>query len=144
MAAVKTVINSLGKLVGWNSVTFRLLGRDVIGIAKIQYNDEQVSANAHGAGKYPVGIEDGNYTAAASVDLFNEEFRALQDALPSGGRIQDIEPFDITVSYLNGSNRVNDVLHNVRFLNNGVDVKQGDGKIVRSFNLAITHITHNA
>jgi len=139
-----TVINSLGKLVGWNAVTLRLLGRDVVGVSKIQYGDEQVSANSYGAGKFPVGIEDGNYTANASLDLFNEEFRALQDALPTGKRVQDIEPFDITVSFEQNGLRVTDILHGVRFTNNGVDVKQGDGKIVRSFTLALTHITHNA
>ena len=137
-----TVINSLGKLVGWNAITVRVLGRDLVGIAKIAYSDEQVSNNAPGAGKYPVGIEEGNYTATASIDLFNEEVRALQNALPIGKRLQDIAPFDITVSYVLNGNRVNDILHNVRFINNGVDVSQGDGKIVRSFNLALTHITH--
>ena len=139
-----TVINSLGKLVGWNAVTLRLLGRDVVGVSKIQYDDEQKSENSYGAGKFPVGIEDGNYAAKASIDLFNEEFRALQAALPAGTRIQDLTPFDITVSYARDGEVINDVLHNVRFLNNGVDVKQGDGKIVRAFNLALTHITHNA
>jgi len=138
------VVNSLGKLTGWNSVTARILGRDVVGISKVAYSDEQVSNNAMGAGSMPVGIEGGNYTANASVDLFEEEVRAIQTAMPAGVRVQDILPFDVIVSYaLPGGGRTTDVIHNCRFLNNGIEVKQGDGKIVRSFNLAVSHISHN-
>jgi hypothetical protein len=115
-----------------------------VGISKIAYADEQVSNNAMGAGSMPVGIEGGNYSASASFDLFKEEVRAIQTALPAGVRMQDIQPFDILVSYaIPGGGRRTDVIHNCRFLNNGVEVNQGDGKIVRSFNMATTHISHN-
>lgn len=138
------VINSLGKLKGWNSVTLRVLGRDVVGVAKIAYDDEQTHNNAYGAGKEPVGLEEGNYSAKASVDLFEEEVRALQNVIAPGARLQDIVPFPIIVSYETpGGGTVTDVIHNCRFMNNGIEVKQGDGKIVRSFNLAVTHITPN-
>lgn len=138
------VINSLGKLKGWNSVALRVLGRDVVGVAKIAYSDEQSHANAYGAGKEPVGLEEGNYTATASIDLFDEEVRALQGVIPPGLRMQDIAPFPVVVSYETPGGGTNtDIIHNCRFMNNGIEVKQGDGKIVRSFNLAVTHITHN-
>lgn len=139
------VVNSLGKLKGWNSVTTRLLGRDVVGIAKVQYDDDKPSPNAFGAGGYPVGIEDANYTAKASIDLFDEEVREIMKALPAGKRMQDITPFDIPVSFeVPGTGeRQTDIIHNCRFTNVGLEVKQNDGKIVRSFNLAVTHITHN-
>lgn len=140
-----TVVNSLGKLTGWNSVTARVLGRDVVGISKVAYSDEQVSNNAMGAGSMPVGIEGGNYSATASIDLFEKEVRALQAALPPGWRLQDLRPFDIVVSYaLPEGGVITDIIHNCRFMNNGVEINQGDGKIVRSFNLAVTHITHNS
>ncbi|MBK5213364.1 MAG: hypothetical protein JJE55_06865 [Flavobacteriaceae bacterium] len=138
-----TVINSLGKLKGWNSVTLRLFARDVVGVAKIAYGDEQSHANAYGAGKEPVGLEEGNYTATASIDLFDEEVRALQSVIPPGLRMQDIVPFPIIVSFeIPGGGTSTDVIHNCRFMNNGIEIKQGDGKIVRSFNLAVTHITN--
>jgi hypothetical protein len=139
-----TVVNSLGKLTGWNAVTARILGRDVVGISKIQYDDEQQSNNAMGAGKMPVGIEDGNYIAKASIDLFEEEVRAIQNSIPPGTRLQDIAPFPIIVSYaIADGARITDSILNCRFLNNGIEINQGDGKIVRSFNLAVTHILHN-
>lgn len=135
------VTNSLGRLVGWNSITIRLFGRDVIGVKSISYDDQQEVDNEMGAGKYPVGETDGVYTAKAAIELLNEEYLGIQKSLPKGKRIQDIDATDILVSYTYQDEVVTDILHNVRFKNNGVDVKQGDGSIVRKFDLKISHIT---
>lgn len=140
------IVNSFGKLTGWNSVTLRLFGRDVVGIRRIQYSDEQQIENAYGAGKMPVGEEEGNYSATAAIDLLNEEVFAIQNALPAGMRMQDIPNFDIVVSYeygATGALRRTDIIHNCRFTNNGLEVNQGDGSIVRSFTLKVSHISHN-
>lgn len=140
------IVNSFGKLTGWNSITLRLFGRDVVGIRRVQYNDEQAITNAYGAGKMPVGEEEGNYSATAAIDLLNEEVFAIQNALPPGMRIQDIPPFDIVVQYEYGATNLlkrTDIIHNCRFTNNGVEVNQGDGSIVRSFTLKTSHISHN-
>lgn len=140
------IVNSLGKLTGWNSITLRIFGRDVVGIRRVQYSDEQAIVNGYGAGKMPVGEEEGNYSATASIDLLNEEVLAIQNALPPGTRLQDIPGFDIVVSYeygATGTLKRTDIIHNCRFTNNGVEVSQGDGAIVRSFTLKTSHITHN-
>ena len=131
------IVNRLGKIAGWNSITFRAFGRDVIGIKKVAYDNE------YGAGGFPVGETEGNYQAKAGIDLLNEEYIALADSIPKGKRIQDITG-DIVVEYQYEGRKIKDVIHNVRFKNNGVDVKQGDGSIVRSFNLKTSHITWNA
>tara|TARA_R100001369_G_scaffold58031_1_gene84845 strand:- start:2805 stop:3236 length:432 start_codon:yes stop_codon:yes gene_type:complete len=140
-----TVVNSLGKLTGWNAITLRLLGRDVVGITKVQYNDEKTVEKHMGAGNYPVGKSSTNYTASASIDLYEEEVRELVKALPSGNRLQDIDDFDIVVSYaLPTGGTQKDILHNCSFSTNGKEVNQGDGRIIRSFDLNPTHITENA
>lgn len=118
----------------------------MVGIRRVQYSDEQAIVNGYGAGKMPVGEEEGNYSATASIDLLNEEVLAIQNALPPGTRLQDIPGFDIVVSYEDGATgtlKRTDIIHNCRFTNNGVEVSQGDGAIVRSFTLKTSHITHN-
>lgn len=137
------IVNGFGKLTGWNSITLRLLGRDVVGIRRIQYSDEQQVENGYGAGKMPVGEEEGNYSATAAIDLLNEEVAAIQNALPPNTRMQDIPWFDIVVTYERAGQQRTDIIHNCRFTNNGVEVNQGDGSIVRSFTLKTSHISHN-
>jgi hypothetical protein len=138
-----TIINSFGKMAGWNSVTCRLFGRDVVGISKIAYDDEQDKENVYGAGKMPIGQSEGNYKAKASIELTLEERLAIQNSLPFGVRIQDIAPFPVIVAYEYGGRVYKDVLMNCSFKNNGVDVKQGDKTISTNFDLNISHINWN-
>lgn len=138
------IINKFGKMAGWNSVTARVLGRDLVGIKKIAYSDEQDLENEYGAGGFPIGQSEGEYKAKSSIELTIEERLALQDSLPRGGRIQDIAPFSVIVSYDYLGTIYKDVIHNCRFMNNGIDVKQGDKTISTDHNLLTTHITWNA
>jgi len=138
-----TIINKFGKLAGWNSVTCRLLGRDVVGIRKVAYNDEVEMENEYGAGSMPIGHSDGNYKPSASIELTIEERLAIQASLPRGKRIQDIDPFSIIVTYDYEGAIYKDVIHNCRFKNNGVDVKQGDKSIATDHNLLTSHIDWN-
>jgi hypothetical protein len=137
------IINKLGTMAGWNSVTARILGRDIVGIKKVAYDDEQEKENEYGAGNMPIGQSNGNYKAKASLELTIEERLALQSSLPAGTRIQDIAPFPVIVSYDYNGVIFKDVLQNCSFMNNGVDVKQGDKTIATDFNLLISHIDWN-
>lgn len=138
-----TIINRFGTVAGWNSVTARILGRDIVGIKKVAYSDEQELENEYGAGNMPIGQSEGNYKAKASIELTLEERLALQGSLPRGKRIQDIAPFPIVVSYDYQGTIYKDVVHNCRFMDNGVDVKQGDKTISTDHNLLISHIDWN-
>jgi len=138
-----TIINSFGKLTGWNSLTFNILGRDVEGIAELEYTDEVKKDNEYGAGGFPLGQSQGNYSAKGSVTLYSEEIVALQGALPPGARMQDIPPFPGNSVYELNNVIVRDVLNNCSFMNIGKAVKQGDGKITHKCDLLISHIDWN-
>ena len=56
-----TIINKFGTMAGWNAVTARILGRDIVGIKKVAYSDEQELDNEYGAGIMPIGQSAGNY-----------------------------------------------------------------------------------
>ena len=139
------IINKFGKLTGWNKLTVNVMGRDLEGISRIAYDDVVKKQNAYGANKYPVGREEMNYEPGEPVlGLYQEEVRGLIASLKPGQRIQDIEPFDILVEYeLPSGVILRDRIRNAEFTNNGVDVKQGDGKIVTEFKLIISHIDWN-
>lgn len=138
------IINKFGTMQGWNSVKVNLLGRDVIGITAIKYDDTLTKENVYGAGKFPIGRSQGNYAATASITLLKEEADALRRSVPPGKRLQDIGAFDIPVVYEYDGPLGGDVIRNCEFTNNGVDVKQADGTIATEFTLITSHIDWNA
>lgn len=138
-----TIINKFGSITGWNHLTVRVLNRDLEAITELSYDDEQKMDNEYGAGKYPVGQSEGNYEAKASITLYSEEIVALQSSLPPGKRIQDIPAFPIVVQYERNGIITKDIIQNCRFKNNGKDLKQGDGKIVKQIDLLCSHIDWN-
>lgn len=140
-----TIINKFGTMKGWSSITVNLLGRDLEGISAISYTDNVEKENVKGAGSMPIGRSRGNYEAEASLTLYKEEVDALKLSLAPGKRIQDIAPFDIIVQYQTPEGPImKDIIHNAEFINDGVDVSQGDGTIATEYELIISHITWNA
>ncbi|QQV91581.1 hypothetical protein Peternella1_45 [Winogradskyella phage Peternella_1] len=139
-----TIINKFGTMQGWNDITVNLLSRDVEGITALKYDDTVTKENVPGAGMYPVGRSKGNYEATASITLYKEEADAIKSALATGGRLQDILPFDINVQYEKADGSiVKDRIRNCEFTNDGVDVSNGDGTISIEYTLIVSHIEWN-
>lgn len=130
-------------MIGWSKVTVHLFGRNLVGIRKVSYNDETERENEYGAGNMPIGQSEGNYKAEASIELTLDEVHAIQQAIPAGGRIQDIPPFDIIVQYEYRNKIVTDRIRNCRFMGNGVDVSQNDKTIAQDYTLLVSHIEWN-
>lgn len=139
-----TIINSLGKLQGWNNITTNLFARDVVGITELSYDDTTKKENVMGAGQFMVGRSEGNYEAKASITLLKEEIDAILDTLPPGTRLQDIEASDIVVQYALKTGKIRkDIIRNAEFTGNSIDIKQGDGTIATKCELIISHIDWN-
>lgn len=140
----KSIINSLGKLQGWNNITTNLFGRDVVGIEEISYSDNIKKENAYGAGGMPVGRTESNYEAKASITLLKEEVDAIRKTLPPGKRLQDIDMSDIVVEYATKSGEImRDTIRNAEFTGSEIQVKQGDGSIAMKLELIVSHIDWN-
>jgi hypothetical protein len=138
-----TIINKFGKLAGWSSITVNLLGRDVEGIIELAYNDGTEKENFYGAGNMPVGRGVGNYSAKASITLYQEEIVALQRSLGPGGRLEDIAPFDINVHYEYRDFIYKDRIRNCEFPGRGTEIKQNDKTIAYKFDLLVSHVDWN-
>lgn len=120
-----------GKLYDWADIVVAIAGVPITGIVEMEYADKQDIQQKYGAGRYPVGYSKGRITSTAKIVLYQEEIEAMQSVAPNG-RLQDIAPFNITVSYMPNSGVVKtDKLRNCIFLNNGRSWKEGDtGKTV--------------
>lgn len=141
--AQATIINKFGRIAGWNSLTIRFLNRNIEAVTELEYDDDQVMDNEHGAGKYPLGQSEGNYNAKAAVTLYAEELNSLVASLPPGTRIQDIPAFEIIAQYEYNGFVMKDVIRNCRFKNNGRSPKQGEGKMLKKIEILTSHIDWN-
>ena len=132
-----------GKLYDWADIVLVIAGVPVTGITGIEYKDEQDIVTKYGAGRYPVGFAKGRITSTGKITLYQEEVEAMQRQSLTG-RLQDIAPFDIIVSYLPDTGIVSiDKLRNCMFKNNGRGWKEGDTGQEVEIDLVMSHIQWN-
>ena len=129
-----------GKLYDWADVVVAVAGVPVTGITGVEYKDDQDVQLKYGAGRNPVGYAKGRITPSAKISLYQEEVEAMQAVAPNG-RLQDIAPFTITVSYMAESGIIKtDKLRNCVFKNNGRGWKEGETGHVVQLDLVLSHI----
>lgn len=129
-----------GTAYSWADIHINILGVLVSGVDAINYEEEDEMEDNYGAGRRPVSRGYGNINATGSITLHAEEVAALQEAAPNG-RIQDIPPFDIPVSYVPSSGKVvTDIIKNAQFTKNVRDVSQNDKKIPVEIPLQLSHV----
>ena len=132
-----------GKLYDWADIVLVIAGVPVTGITGIEYKDDQDIVTKYGAGRYPVGFAKGCITSTGKITLYQEEVEAMQRQSLTG-RLQDIAPFDIIVSYLPDTGIVSiDKLRNCMFKNNGRGWKEGDTGQEVEIDLVMSHIQWN-
>ncbi len=115
-----------GVAYSWGDIVMTIGGVPVSGITAIEYEDKQEVVNHYGAGRLPVSRSKGKITATAKLTLMMEEVVSLQ-AQTSTGRLQDIAPFPIVVSYLPEDGQVvTDKIIGCQFTSNARKWKEGD------------------
>ncbi len=130
-----------GQAYAWSQIKLATRGTVIVGISKITYSDEQQMEDMYGAGNNPVRRGYGRYSAKCSLTIHMEELEGLAQASPTG-RIQDLPEDDIIVSFLPiGGVIVNHTLHNIRFKNNGRDMKEGDMGFETDIECLVSHIS---
>jgi hypothetical protein len=117
------LINGVGY--SWASIKVTVLGRMVIGIRAIDYKDSQAIEGTYGAGNQAIEVGFGNITNEGNITLLGYELDALELLAPNG-RIQEIPPFDIIVSWNAGTSVKVHRLENCIFKDNGRSNSQGD------------------
>ncbi len=124
----------------WGDIVALVGGAPLIGITAIDYADDQVVENHYGAGRHPVSRSKGRVTPTAKITLLQSEVIGLQAKSPTG-RLQDIAPFPIIVSYLPEDGQVViDKIMNCQFKNNARVWKEGDTKQEIPLELVPSHI----
>lgn len=109
------------------SLGFAFLGNmDVKGVKSITYKTRKTSENLYGAGQDPVGIGFGNKEYEGEIQLMRKDIMAIKAAAGNKSLV-DIAPFDVVVSFANGTDPVKtDTLRFVRFMEDGLEGASGD------------------
>lgn len=129
-----------GKLYDWADIVLTIAGVPVTGVTGIEYKDDQDIVAKYGAGRFPVGFAKGRITCTGKIVLYQEEVEAIQRQSITG-RLQDIAPFDIGVTYMPDTGIVkHDKLRNCMFKNNGRGWKEGDTGQEVEIDLLMSHI----
>lgn len=124
----------------WGDITLTLGGEPVVGITAIDYGEEQVIENHYGAGRYPVSRSKGKITPSAKITASLNEVIRWQNQSPTG-RLQDLDPFTIVVSYIPEEGEVvNDKILNCQFTKNTRSCKEGDTQQLVELELLPSHI----
>lgn len=144
MSRQDIVIN--GKYYSWASIRFNFLGRSVTEVQAIKYEEVSEFKDVKGVGSKKLGFTQDNDTTEGSITLFADTLEDLQRALPARKRLQDIAPFDITVSFQDSFGVVQShVLERCKFTKNGREGTSGNADaIATEIPLFITDINWNA
>lgn len=129
-----------GVAYSWADINAFMLGRTVLGITALSYEEEQEITDNYGAGQYATSRGYGQVKFKGSLTMEMKEVERLTEASPTG-RLSDIPPFPITSSYVNAANKT--VTHKLimcQFKNNKRAVKSGDTNIEVELDLVIANI----
>jgi len=128
-----------GKSYSFVDLVVVIAGVPVFGITAVNYEETQEKTNNYGASALAVSRGRGKREATASITLSMNEVEALRDAAPEGSLL-NIDPFDIQVTYTNVQKVVTHTLKNCEFINDGVDVSEGDTDASKQFDLVLSHV----
>ena len=132
-----------GMLYSWADIVVTIGGVPFTGITGVEYGEEQEVVNKYGAGRHPVARAKGRITPSAKITLYQEEVEAIQRQ-SLNGRLQDIAPFDVIVTYLPESGIVaTDKIRNCQFKANSRKWKEGDTGQEVELELIPSHIEWN-
>lgn len=115
-----------GKEYAWGSIDIRVDGVRYAGCRGIDYTDDEQQDFARGQGSKPLGIQRGDISYSGTLTLLQYELVALV-AKSATGRIQDLPPANIAVTYSNeAGDIVVDMLIGVKFSRLNKGAKSGD------------------
>jgi hypothetical protein len=141
MSQQTAIINGINY--SWANITLILFGNPVFGITKIKYSNKQKKENNFGAGSKAISRGYGNYNPTASLELYQDEWRAIIAASPNRDPLQ-IAPFNIQVLYgqINNLSLGQDNLLAAEFTDDEGGGNQGDTKLLISVPLIIGDVAH--
>jgi hypothetical protein len=97
MSVISPAIN--GQFYSWSKIRFNFLGASFSTVTNIKYEELDEINDVKGVGSKKLGYTQDNTTTSGSISILVETIEKIAHQVPNG-RLQDIPPFPITVSYV--------------------------------------------
>lgn len=131
-----------GKNFVHSQIIVNILEVPVASVSEISYAEEQTKENTFGTSPRPVGRGAGAIDASGSITISMTDVEKIRDVAP-GGSLLRIEPFTISVTFLNtGGRTVTHKLKDCEFTTDGVTSSQGDTDVTMSFDLIMSKVQY--
>jgi len=118
-----------GNGASWVSFTHTIDGVPTNGIQRVQYRRPTAKQNNYGAGRKPYNRTRGKIEYEGSITLFLDVVWALIQSSPNG-QLADRPPFEMTHRVQYGATSKTTVLKYVEFLEDGLDISEGDMNVL--------------
>lgn len=99
-----------GRSYDWVGIDFKILGVVVEGITDINYGTTQAKNHNRGRGVLPTSISYGPKEFSGSFTIEKKEYARMIATLPVGQDLTDLPPFEVAVSYSDGTKTITDKL----------------------------------
>jgi hypothetical protein len=97
MSVISPAIN--GQFYSWSKIRFNFLGSSFSTVTAIKYEEADEINDVKAVGNKKQGYTQDNTTTTGSISILVETIEKIAHKIPNG-RLQDIPPFPITVSYM--------------------------------------------
>ncbi len=123
----------------WASITVVIGGTVLTGLRGVSYKDGQTIDPYYALGNKPVAVSEGNIEYEASLKVSPTTAQILEESSPTG-RLQDIDFFDVIISFNAGLKVQTHTLKNCKFTSNMRDASQGDTALEVELPLFVSEI----
>ena len=124
MSVINPSIN--GKFYSWGSIRFNFLGSSFSTVTAVKYEETEEIKGVKAVGSKQIGYTQGNTETNGSISILAETLERIAQKVPNG-RLQDILPFPITVSYMDAlGNLVTHILQGCKFTKNSREASAGN------------------
>lgn len=114
-----------GQFYSWASIRFNFLGSSFSTVTAIKYEELDEISGVKAVGSKKLGYTQDNTTTDGSISILVETLEKIAKKVPNG-RLQDIAPFPITVSYVDAlGNLVSHRLIGCKFTKNSREATTG-------------------
>lgn len=134
-----------GKKYSYESIKVTMSGQVLSECAGIDYKESENVEKTYVLGqKQPVAVTSGKREYEGNIMVTGAQYAELQKSIPRGASLSDIDPFEITVNYLDGDdNLMTDRLGQVKFSGVSKDFKSDGDFSVMTLPLSIGTIEYN-
>lgn len=128
----------------WKDIEVVILGRPLVRILEVKYEESQKLEEIYGRGQDPLNIQEGNRSYKGQLTLGQSELQAMHQIAKENGLDSILKlKFDVNIAYSLDGVVVRDVCRNGRIEKSEKGMKQGDTAMEIQLPFKFTKVDHD-